>query len=392
MERETTCTTITTPATNAESTSNALISPPSDDIPRLFTHPRSIHRPFPLFHPTRATFVVLTDGTSKLKSRWNSRASRKNRFALRPVQVAHFPDEAARDREKAKFAVVEQRLYHSHARLKLHLSWDVSFWVAFVFVVGSALWVINGFLLYLPLLPSPSPSYSVAASWIAFAGGTAFELGSYLMVVEALNTGHEELFGPALWGLVEEAEDDMESKYGSERAARPKKGVRGDWRRFRWIGTASWRELGYLASAIQFCAATIFWISTISGIPGIIPNLDTQPPVAITDIFFWTPQVVGGMGFFISSLLLMLEVQHAWWRPKLDSLGWHIGVWNLIGAVGFALCGALGYASATSSKANYQSVLSTFWGSWAFLIGSVIQLWETLWREDPDAIDSAGQI
>ena len=77
-------------------------------------------------------------------------------------------------------------------------------------------------------------------------------------------------------------------------------------------------------------------------------------------------------------------------------------MWNLIGAVGFTLCGALGYASSSSSKvgdneieecamlrgreqANYQSVLATFWGSWAFLIGSVIQLYETLWREDSDA-------
>ncbi len=36
-------------------------------------------------------------------------------------------------------------------------------------------------------------------------------------------------------------------------------------------------------------------------------------------------------------------------------------------------------------QANYQSVMSTFWGSFAFMIGSVIQQWETLWREDPDA-------
>lgn len=47
------------------------------------------------------------------------------------------------------------------------------------------------------------------------------------------------------------------------------------------------------------------------------------------------------------------------------------------------LCGALGYASLASTKVNYESVLATFWGSFAFLIGSVIQLWETLWREDP---------
>ncbi|KAH9830222.1 uncharacterized protein C8Q71DRAFT_787908 [Rhodofomes roseus] len=81
----------------------------------------------------------------------------------------------------------------------------------------------------------------------------------------------------------------------------------------------------------------------------------------------------------------MLECQRRWWLPNLRSLGWHIGAWNLVGAVGFTLCGALGYASLTSSKANYQSVLATFWGSWGFLIGSALQLHETLWREDPDA-------
>lgn len=59
-----------------------------------------------------------------------------------------------------------------------------------------------------------------------------------------------------------------------------------------------------------------------------------------------------------------------------------VAFWNLVGAIGFTLCGALGYAAVASSKANYQSILSTFWGSWAFMIGSVIQLWETLWRED----------
>lgn len=41
------------------------------------------------------------------------------------------------------------------------------------------------------------------------------------------------------------------------------------------------------------------------------------------------------------------------------------------------LCGALGPASA-SSGVEYQTCLATFWGSWAFLIGSVIQWYESL--------------
>lgn len=60
-----------------------------------------------------------------------------------------------------------------------------------------------------------------------------------------------------------------------------------------------------------------------TGIPGVIPNLATSPPVAIADVFFWTPQVIGGSGFIIASLLLMVEVQKKWWLPNLTSVGWY---------------------------------------------------------------------
>jgi len=273
---------------------------------------------------------------------------------------------------KDEFVEVEQRLRHPGTKLKVHLTWDVSFWVAIMFTLGSVAWIINGYFLYLPLLNEASDG-TTAAAWCAFAGGTLFELGAYLMYVEALNTGHEQLFGPALWGMVGRRgmgeEVDAGVKEGGKRA------------KFRWIGIGSWRELGFTASFIQWCAASIFWISTLTGLPNIIPNLATSPPTAIADVFYWTPQVIGGTCFVIASIMMMLEEQRAWWRPALGSLGWHVGFWNLVGAVGFTLCGALGYGSLASTKVEYQSVLATFWGSWAFLIGSLAQLWETLWRE-----------
>lgn len=79
------------------------------------------------------------------------------------------------------------------------------------------------------------------------------------------------------------------------------------------------------------------------------------------------PKVIGGSGFIVSSTLIMLEVQERWYKPNLRSLGWHIGIWNLIGAIGFTLCGALGFAS-DNEGAEYASTLSTFIGSWAFLV------------------------
>lgn len=93
-------------------------------------------------------------------------------------------------------------------------------------------------------------------------------------------------------------------------------------------------------------------------------------------LFFWTPQVIGGTGFIISGALFMIETQSRWYKPGFRTLGWHIGFWNLICGIGFTLCPAFGYSS--SSWAQYQSSLSTFWASWAFLLGSVIQWYESL--------------
>ena len=63
----------------------------------------------------------------------------------------------------------------------------------------------------------------------------------------------------------------------------------------------------------------------------------------------------------------MLEVQEWWYLPNMRSLGWHIGFWNLVGAIGFTLCGALGYG-VNHPGVEYASTLSTFVGSWAFLV------------------------
>lgn len=53
-------------------------------------------------------------------------------------------------------------------------------------------------------------------------------------------------------------------------------------------------------------------------------------------------------------------------------------VWNFIGGIGFTACGALGFAAKVNSGVNFQSVLCTFWGSWAFLIGSLLQWFESV--------------
>lgn len=49
------------------------------------------------------------------------------------------------------------------------------------------------------------------------------------MYVEALNTGHDQLFGPALWGLISRTSLDSKDDYNEKESGVDKK------HKFRWM-------------------------------------------------------------------------------------------------------------------------------------------------------------
>lgn len=116
-------------------------------------------------------------------------------------------------------------------------------------------------------------------------------------------------------------------------------------------------DIGFLASLILMLGATVFWVSGCTALPGIFDRMTRGEMVA----FYWTPQVLGGIGFVVSGWLFMVETQTSWWQPAFGVLGWHVGFWNWIGGIGFLLCPSFGYS--TSRWAQFQAVVATFWGS-----------------------------
>ena len=343
---------------------------------------------------------------------WSSRGNRKGRHVLKIQQPA--------GQEKPNIAVPlasrsPRIIFRNIVRMFTQYPvWDVSWLVAYIFTWGSIVWVINGFFVWLPA-ESPSTEFEneilYGGGITAFIGATIFEFGSILLVLEALNTNRSGCFGWAIEqafheGLSGNGHHQPNSKDDVALTVRPdksrcghhhsnKKNIVGKGRDASqnsassstndkdgrsWIWWPSWEdltthylhELGFLASFIQLIAATIFWISGFTALPGIFDHLSS----GLEDGVFWTPQVIGGTGFIISGFLFMIEAQKHIWQPAFDKLGWHIGFWNLIGGIGFTLSPAFGYDH--DSWAQYQAVLSTFWGGWAFLIGSGIQLYESL--------------
>ncbi|KAK0741267.1 hypothetical protein B0T18DRAFT_331073 [Schizothecium vesticola] len=340
---------------------------------------------------------------------WRSRDNRKGRHAAlvpRPTPGAEKMAAATVPRPTNSLAETLKGLAKMVTRFPV---WDVSYDVAVVFTLGSIVWVINAFFVWLPLA-APSTEFpgeaDIGGGWTAFIGATIFEFGSVLLMLEAVNENQTACFGWALTSALESAPhlhplkdscrhshpnrkswlsriESKTSPTSSPTHSLPNSDVSTPLKRpdRTWLPTPTeltthyLRELGFLACLAQFLGATVFWISGFTALPQISAALGTR---AAQNGAYWLPQVVGGTGFVVSSLLFMVEVQERWYIPAPSLLGWHVGFWNLVGAIGFTLCGALGFGEDGGGPVEYALTLSTFVGSWAFLIGSVVQWYESL--------------
>ncbi|KAL3424606.1 integral membrane protein [Phlyctema vagabunda] len=358
--------------------------------------------------------VVHAEG---IHQKWRSRDNRKGRHAITVTREA---DSNSQYETPASTTTVKATFRGIGRMFTTYPYWDVSYLVAIIFTVGSVVWCINACFVWLPLVrPSSEFPGEIAdgGGWTAFIGATIFEFGSILLMIEAVNENRTDCFGWAIEEVLEERgvvkvrpgdcshhhqnkrsfvshgkasegkpehDTEMESKeHPDSKSART------------WTWFPSWyevkthyvKELGFLACSFQMFGATIFWISGFTALPKIQEALST--PSALNGAY-WAPQVVGGTGFIISGVLFMIETQKKWYLPAFTVLGWHIGAWNLIGGIGFTLCGALGFGASSDSGVEYQASLSTFWASWAFLIGSVIQWYEALDKHPVDIETSGG--
>lgn len=202
--------------------------------------------------------------------------------------------------------------------------WDVSYDVAAIFTLGSAVWVLNGFLVLLPAV-RPAGAWPGESEWgggvSAVVGATIFEVGSVLLMLEAVNENRSDCFG---WAVQEAlgggGGDDLghlvlrrERSHcrhhhrdkrsflkgrdidGSAGVGSKIEGDRSATAARRWTWWPTWYELkthylheiGFLACLSQMIGATIFWISGFTGLPQVLGVLT----VPAEDGIFWLPQV-----------------------------------------------------------------------------------------------------
>lgn len=281
--------------------------------------------------------------------------------------------------------------------------WDVSWWIALLFSVGSAIFLLSGLWYWLPLeAPATEfPGESLAAGGVASAvGAMLFQIGAVLLVFEACNENQTGCFGWALQHAFSHNENDSTCVVATREASsssnittqplsrdcahhhihgihkratverqHPAAGRKWEWwPTWEECTTHYFHEIGWLASITESIAATVFFISGVMALPGVYNHL-SQP---LLWYLYWLAYLVGGLLFVLASAMYMLETQKTWYTPASHLIGWHIGLWNTIGSVGYVLSASFGYC--TPSWCHYQSALSLLWGSVAYLIGSLL-LW-----------------
>lgn len=273
--------------------------------------------------------------------------------------------------------------------------WDVSYLVAVFFSVGCLAFLISGFFSWLPLVAPRSefPGEDVGGGVTAFIGATLFELGAVFLVFEACNENQTGCFGWAVHHALE-GDEDTDGGWGTggflaradvkhcrhHHQRRNKYSDQAQPPERKWTWWPSWYELrthyiheiGFVASITLSFGATVFWINGICALPGIYDNMS----LGVARGVYWLAYLLGGVIFIIASVFYMLENQPTWYKPAPHLLGWHIGLWNLIGSIGWTLAASLGYC--TSSGCEYQSELTLIWASTAYYIGSMLQWYEAV--------------
>ncbi|TPX37888.1 hypothetical protein SeLEV6574_g07836 [Synchytrium endobioticum] len=226
----------------------------------------------------------------------------------------------------------------THRKTRWHLSsslfTNLSFHVAFWFTLGSVAWVVNG--LYIWYLQDRSGASNIA-TWSGFVDPDHPSTSMKVRVLRWRQDRHYEQHREKIVVTVIDPEH---------------------------------YDAAYLGSLVQLAAATVFGFAAV--ITGTFMTADNTGTV-IRYLFFWVPQVIGGVGFVGSTMLFWCETG----LDKVRTWGWWVCLCNMVGSIGFLTSGVCGMTPGENTHVGAMLLaLLSLYGSVFFLLGSLLQLWE----------------
>ena len=230
---------------------------------------------------------------------------------------------------------------HRHPWFRFWAPARLTWWVAVLFIIGSACFSVGGYCITYPQGLPESLTAAMTVDWIFFIGSIFFTSAAFCQLLESINAG------------------DSEGLYAEEKLPDT----------FQWV---AWhpKRIGYMASLVQLIGTVMFNFNTgnvfFSDLDWIQQNL-----------LIWTPNIIGCICFLIASRLAFMEVCHGYWGWYPGSKGWWITVLNLLGSIGFMISALYSLAvppGQSSETFIWLSAFFTFQGGVCFFIASYLLL------------------
>ena len=305
----------------------------------------------------------------------------QNHLWFQPHQISYEKDNVefkwkSRNQRKGKKVNAEKK--EQKKTFALFKPWDISWWTAIFFLVGSAAWVVNGVFVFHQPSALSGVELSNSEKSTAFLGGFFFLCGGWTMYLEALNTEESMFFDEAVRKEEKNFLRVLEHLICPNLAREQFNKSTSIEVKWRWIGWDGLTNLSFSANFSQFLGTMVFFISVLSGLPGVLPNDETSHRAAYI-VVFWVPQVIGSFFLTVSSFLLMIENQPNLYTIEPCDLGWHIGFWNILGSLGFFFSGLFGiiYPPQDLFQREWSVSFTTYMGAYFYLIGSIFQYYES---------------
>lgn len=285
--------------------------------------------------------IVETDGVGPFESRvvyrlpdgshyvWESRRHRKGRGPRNPSGQA------------AQEATYAPEVFKGNPWLRVWAPHRISWWVAVIFVVGSALFVLGALASLFPQTFGIGESAELLIDLSYWSGALLYTIGVYLWLLEGIN----------------------DSDYI---AARPQNQRSG---RFKWFAWQP-RRLAFM-SPFLFLIGALFW------------NLETT--LTLAKALGWLNEVhrlialssiLGSVLFLVPSYLMLIEVCHKLlcWQPR--EISWWLAWLFIVGSAGFVFGAVGGFTliGLTNIASPLLVKLGYLLGSVFYLIGSYLML------------------
>lgn len=221
----------------------------------------------------------------------------------------------------------------------------LAWWLAVLFLIGSALFVAGAAGSLVPSLFGGQWRMSLFSEGCYFTGALLFTAATYGLLLEALNTDPDVVLD----------------------------GTAAQRRRFRWF-VRSPAELTHLEVAIPvvFLVGSVTFNYETTGALGHLLHL--LPRVGL-----WQATMVGSVLFLAASVLQFIEAGHRYVSLEARDISWWIGATFVVGSVGFVVgslpgLGTPGLPAATQDAGALIVKVGFLAGALAYLAGSYLML------------------